>query len=93
MTDKKIVDELKKKYNNEIELAIDLLDFEERFKPAVAWIFGQVFVTNNKMIAKEVAHGGGKYKFNCVTLEGDEYSTKGILTGGSQRSEPILGRI
>ena len=52
IVDKKIVDDLKQKYNNEIELAIDLLEFDDKFKPAVNWIFGSVFVANNKQIAR-----------------------------------------
>lgn len=93
LVDWKIVEELKQKYDNQIELAINLLEFDDKFRPAVAWIFGNVFVTSNKQIAKEVAHGTGKYKFNCVTLDGDEYNIRGLLTGGSQRSGPILGKI
>ena len=74
---------MKQKYANQIELAINLLEFNDKFRPAVASIFGNVFVTTNKKVAKEVAQGHGKYKFNCVTTEGDEYKTGGTLTGGS----------
>lgn len=93
VVDWKIVEELKKKFDNQIELAINLLDFDEKFRPAVAWIFGNVFVATSRQIAKEIAHGTGKFKFNCVTLDGDEYKTGGLLTGGSQRAEPYLGKL
>lgn len=52
-----------------------------------------MFVVNNKDVAKDLAYGPAKQKFNCVTLDGDVYNTGGILSGGSQKSEPILGKI
>jgi structural maintenance of chromosome 2 len=81
-----IVNQFKKLTNNKVELAINLLDFEARFQPAIAHIFGQTFIAEDQETAKKVAmeNNLGR-KFNCVTLQGDSYRTDGILSGGAQQ--------
>ena len=72
---------------------MDLLEYEERFKPAVAHVFGQTFVADDKETAKLVAMESNMERFNCVTLQGDSYRADGILTGGANQTQPVLAKI
>lgn len=42
--DNQVVKKMKEMTGNKVELALDLLDFDEKFKPALANIFGSTFV-------------------------------------------------
>ena len=71
--------------NGKVRLAIDLLDFDAKFRPAVAHVFGYTFVADDKETAKLVAMDSNMERFNCVTIQGDSYRSDGILTGGANQ--------
>lgn len=52
---------------------------DPRFMPAVMQVFNRTLVTRTVSIATELA---GRYGIDCVTLEGDQVSKRGAMTGG-----------
>lgn len=82
-----IVQKLKELTNGKVELALNLVTFDQKFMPAVAHIFGQTFIAEDKATAKLVAmdNSNQSLKFNCVTIQGDSYRTDGVLSGGAQQ--------
>lgn len=52
---------------------------DPRFMPAVHQVFNRTLVTRTVPIATELA---GRYGVDCVTLEGDQVSKRGAMTGG-----------
>ena len=69
--------------DGKVELALNLLKFDDKFKPAMAHIFGSTFVAQDAKTARQVAMDNPQMRFNCVTLAGDSYMTDGLLTGGA----------
>ncbi|KAL9238676.1 hypothetical protein vseg_013066 [Gypsophila vaccaria] len=55
------------------------LKFEERYSRAFAQVFGRTVVCRNLDVATRVARGDN---LDCITLEGDQVSKKGGMTGG-----------
>ncbi|XP_076242761.1 structural maintenance of chromosomes 2 [Calliopsis andreniformis] len=76
-----------------VQLALSLIDFPEETRPAMTWIFGQIFVCKDIETAKKIAfHDNIKRK--CVTLEGDVVDPAGTLSGGApSRSGSILLKL
>ena len=60
---------------------MDKLTFEEHLKPAVLSVFGRALLCRDLTIARKYAAESG---MNCVTLDGDEVSGKGVIYGGFQ---------
>lgn len=58
---------------------ISKLRYEERYDKALRYIFGKTLICRNLERATELAKSTG---LDCVTLEGDQVSSKGCLTGG-----------
>ena len=58
---------------------MEVLSFNEQFRPAFTHIFGQTLLCRNLTVAAEYAK---KYQVNCITLDGDSANKKGSLTGG-----------
>jgi structural maintenance of chromosome 2 len=87
------VTKLKQLSNGRVELAINLIEFDEKFQPAMALLFGNTFVADDEDTAKLVAFDNGFKKFNCVTLKGDSYRTDGILGGGANKRESLLDKV
>lgn len=58
---------------------ISKLRYEERYDKALRYIFGKTLICRNLERATELARSTG---LDCVTLEGDQVSSKGCLTGG-----------
>ena len=81
---KEYVDKLKNLTKGKVELALNLVEYEDRFMPAIAHVFGNTFIAEDEQTAKKVAMENPIKKFNCVTLLGDLYRADGILSGGSQ---------
>ncbi|XP_012285924.1 structural maintenance of chromosomes protein 2 [Orussus abietinus] len=65
-----------------VQPAISLIDFPEEVRPAMNWIFGQVFICKDMNTAKKVSFHDMIGK-KCVTLEGDVFEPTGILSGGA----------
>uniref|UniRef100_A0A1B0CNW5 Structural maintenance of chromosomes protein n=1 Tax=Lutzomyia longipalpis TaxID=7200 RepID=A0A1B0CNW5_LUTLO len=58
---------------------ISKLKYEEQYDKALRYIFGKILICRNLERATELAKSTG---LDCVTLEGDQASSKGCLTGG-----------
>lgn len=58
---------------------ISKLRYEEQYDKALRYIFGKTLICRNLERATELAKSTG---LDCVTLEGDQVSSKGCLTGG-----------
>uniref|UniRef100_T1GMH3 Structural maintenance of chromosomes protein 3 n=1 Tax=Megaselia scalaris TaxID=36166 RepID=T1GMH3_MEGSC len=58
---------------------ISKLTYEEEYDKALRYIFGKTLICRNLERATELAKTTG---LDCVTLEGDQVSSKGSLTGG-----------
>ncbi|XP_043703030.1 structural maintenance of chromosomes protein 3 [Telopea speciosissima] len=58
---------------------IDKLKFSRNLSPAFAQVFGRTLVCRDLDVATRVARSDG---LDCITLEGDQVSKKGGMTGG-----------
>lgn len=58
---------------------ISKLRYDEKYDPAIRYIFGKNLICRNLEVATSYARSTG---LDCVTLEGDSVSSKGSLTGG-----------
>lgn len=58
---------------------IGKLGFNELYRPAMEQVFGRTLMCRNLEVAAEFSRSED---LNCVTLEGDQVSRKGALTGG-----------
>merc|ERR1712008_150338 len=65
--------------------AIDLIEFDNRFEPAMNHIFGNVLVCSDLDVANKVAFDP-QIKKLCVTLDGDKVNPSGELSGGAPSS-------
>ena len=52
--------------------------------------FGRTFICDDQATARQVME---KFKFVCVTIEGDKYEPGGTLHGGSQSQRNILRMV
>lgn len=67
--------------------AIDLLGFDEDVRPAIEFAFGSTVICATAEIAKRAAF---EFKFRAITLEGDSFEPRGIVTGGSDDSKQSM---
>nr|XP_007133812.1 hypothetical protein PHAVU_011G211100g [Phaseolus vulgaris]ESW05806.1 hypothetical protein PHAVU_011G211100g [Phaseolus vulgaris] len=75
------------------EVALSLVGYEEELKTAMEYVFGSTFVCKTIDAAKEVAFNRDIHT-TSVTLEGDIFQPRGLLTGGSRKgSGDLLGRL
>ncbi|CAA7602722.1 chromosome segregation protein SMC [Acididesulfobacillus acetoxydans] len=76
-----------------IGLAVDLVRFEERYRPAMTNLLGRTLIVVDMEAAGRVAAAAG-YKARVVTVEGDQIHPGGTLTGGSRqrKGSNFLGR-
>ncbi|CBY19836.1 unnamed protein product [Oikopleura dioica] len=58
---------------------IDKLRFGDRYKIAMRYVFGKTLICRNIEVASKYARNKG---FDCITLDGDQVSRRGALTGG-----------
>uniref|UniRef100_A0A0K0DTY4 Structural maintenance of chromosomes protein n=1 Tax=Strongyloides stercoralis TaxID=6248 RepID=A0A0K0DTY4_STRER len=70
--------------SSNVWLALDLISFDEKYRVAMEYLFGNVFVCSDADVAKRVCFNR-EVNTRCVTLDGDDYNPSGILTGGSSR--------
>lgn len=75
----------KRKCPDKVEVALDLIDYDNEVVKAMTYIFGSTFVCNDPKTAKAVAYDP-KIKIRSVTLDGDNYDPDGTLSGGSRKS-------
>lgn len=61
--------------------AMDLIEFDPELRPAMEWVFGQVFVCTDCDAAAKVTYHKNIMK-RSVTLDGDSFDPSGTLSGG-----------
>ncbi|GBP22865.1 Structural maintenance of chromosomes protein 2 [Eumeta japonica] len=73
-----------------VQLALDLISFDECHRVAMEWIFGNTLICNDLDTAKKVTFHP-RIKRKCVTLCGDVTDPAGTLSGGAPpKTKPIL---
>lgn len=82
-----------KTFKGFLGLGVDLVRFEERFRPVMEFLLGRILVADTMDTAVKLAKAQG-YKVRVVTLQGDQVNPGGSLTGGSSKnlSSGLLGR-
>lgn len=63
-------------------LAISLINFDEKFKPAFSYVFGNTIVVDSMEVARKIGIG----KARMVTLDGDLAELSGAMHGGFRES-------
>ncbi|KAJ8673058.1 hypothetical protein QAD02_004319 [Eretmocerus hayati] len=58
---------------------LSMLEYDKKHEKALKYIFGKTLICKNLEVAANLARTTG---LDCVTLEGDQVSCKGSLTGG-----------
>lgn len=78
---------------DKVQPALSLIDFSEEIRPAMTWIFGQIFICKDMETAEKIAFHK-KIMKKCVTLEGDMFDPVGTLSGGAaSKTESVLLKI
>ena len=73
--------------------ALSLVGYDDELESAMAYVFGRSFVCTDAESANKVT-SDRKIRTKTVTLDGDEYSPSGTLSGGSKKkAAPILERM
>ena len=65
-------------------LAINLVEYEKKFKDVFNYVFGSTVVVNDLSIARKIGIGRAR----MVTLDGDLMETSGAMVGGFRRNTP-----
>lgn len=69
---------------------MDLIEFEPELRPAMEWVFGQVFICTDGDAAAKVTYHRQIQK-RCVTVDGDVFDPSGTLSGGAAGNrQPVL---
>lgn len=58
---------------------VSKLNYEAKFDKAMRYIFGKTLICRNLEIATDMSK---EYGLDCITIDGDQVSSKGTLTGG-----------
>jgi structural maintenance of chromosome 2 len=72
-----------------VDLALNLIDFEQELTKAMEYIFGTTFICNDPETAKNVTFDA-KIRSRSITLEGDIYDPEGNLSGGSRKNNSSI---
>ncbi|XP_049787512.1 structural maintenance of chromosomes protein 2 [Schistocerca cancellata] len=73
--------------------AIHLVEFDDKYRVVLQYVFGETMITNNMDMAREVTFNEN-IKKKCVTLEGDIFDPAGVLQGGApSTSTPVLSQL
>ncbi|GBF88023.1 structural maintenance of chromosomes 2-like [Raphidocelis subcapitata] len=64
--------------------ALELVGFDGGVEAAIKYVFGGAFVCADAATAKKLAFSRDVER-RCVTLEGDDFNPKGLLTGGARQ--------
>lgn len=87
--DRATVEHAKKLTPNKVELALNLIDFDDELLRAMEYIFGTTFVCNDPQTAKTITFDP-KIRSRSITLEGDIYDPEGNLSGGSRKNNSSI---
>lgn len=66
-----------------VELALELIGYEDEVEKAMKYVFGNTLVCKDSETAKKVTFDQ-KVRMKSVTMEGDVYDPAGTLSGGSK---------
>ncbi|XP_045472286.1 structural maintenance of chromosomes protein 3 [Harmonia axyridis] len=58
---------------------VSKLHYEPKYDKAMRYLFGKTLICRNLEVATKLSRNSG---LDCVTLDGDQVSSKGVLTGG-----------
>lgn len=58
---------------------VSKLEYEPKFEKAMRYIFGKTLICRNLEVATDMSK---EYGLDCITIDGDQVSSKGTLTGG-----------
>lgn len=72
-----------------VELALNLIDFENELAKAMAYIFGSTFICQDPQTAKAVTFNP-KIRARSITVDGDVYDPEGNLSGGSRKNSSSI---
>ncbi|OBA23155.1 RecF/RecN/SMC protein [Metschnikowia bicuspidata var. bicuspidata NRRL YB-4993] len=79
----------KNKCPDKVELALNLINFEEELFKAMSYIFGSTFICADPNTAKEITFDP-KIRARSITLDGDVYDPEGNLSGGSRKNNSSI---
>lgn len=65
---------------------LDFIEFEEKYKKAIYYVFGDCLLFDNIQNAKKAQIG----KYRIVTLDGELIEKSGLISGGFQKSSGVL---
>ena len=60
---------------NQVQRAIDLVEYDNRFHPAMVYIFGNALICSDMNVAKKVAFHKDVRSL-CITLDGDKVNPR-----------------
>lgn len=83
--DPKVVQLAKEKCPGKVELALNLIGFEQELLKAMQYIFGNTFICNDPQTANLITFDP-QIRARSITLDGDTYDPEGNLSGGSRRT-------
>lgn len=66
-----------------MDLALNLVGYDEEVQPAMEWIFGNTLICEDAATAKRVTFDH-RIRMKSVTYDGDVYDPFGTLSGGSK---------
>jgi structural maintenance of chromosome 2 len=73
---------------NRAHIASSLLDFDPVLKPAVDYVFGSFFISDDAETARKIAFDYSR--ITCITMSGDKYQPGGVLEGGGSNKKGDL---
>lgn len=74
---------------NKVELALDLIGYDEDVSRAMEFVFGSSFICRDADAAKKVTFNPN-VRARSITLDGDVYDPEGTLSGGSRNNSGSL---
>lgn len=83
------LNEAKRIAPNKVELALNLVEYDNSVKKAIEFVFGNKLICEDPETAKKVTFND-KIRAGSITLEGDNYDPEGRLSGGSRRTSSSL---
>lgn len=84
-----ILAEAKRQAPDKVELALNLVEYDNSVKKAIEFIFGSKLICDDPETAKKVTFNN-KIRTGSITLDGDNYDPEGRLSGGSRRTSSSL---
>lgn len=70
--------------------AIDMIEFDEKYRPAMEQVFGGYMICDKEEIAKTLALDSKDVGLLCWTKKGDKYDPRGTLEGGGKLRTDLI---